>query len=294
MMKVEGEDWQRHRKITAPPFSERNNNLVWVESLHQASDMLQYWVQHDHNGLCSTVQDTKRLALHVLAKAGLGQTHSFQSAIDSTDTATEMNYRDSISVILQHAVIVMMLPPRLLLLPFLPKKLLRIGNAIVAFKKYMTEILNEEKNLVGQQKPGGGNLMSSLVRASEEASQTPSQHGQAGLTTDEILGNMFIFNSAGHETTANTLSYGILLLAVYPKWQNWVAEEVVHVLKDGKIETWNYEDVFPRLKRCCAIMVRPNFRITKDDSDREYSLRLCVFSVPSWRFLSILAIRTSI
>ena len=28
---VNGETWQRHRKITTPPFNERNSSLVWTE-----------------------------------------------------------------------------------------------------------------------------------------------------------------------------------------------------------------------------------------------------------------------
>lgn len=255
MIQVEGEDWQRHRKITTPPFNENNNDLVWVESLRQTKDMLQYWTRHDQNGVCSTVQDTKILTLHVLSCAGLGQAHSSHSAIDPPEVATEMNYRDAISLILQNAAIVMLLPPRLHWLPFLPKKIAKVGKAVFAFRKYMTGVLNEERNLISQRKPGAGNLMSNLVRASEEASQPRSRQGPAGLTSDEIFGNMFIFNSAGHETTANTLSYGILLLAAHPEWQQWITEEVRHVLKDAPSETWSYADVFPRLKRCRAVMV---------------------------------------
>ncbi len=127
-----------------------------------------------------------------------------------------MSYPDSMSLIIQNAVIVMQLPPRLLWLPFLPKKIARVGKAIVAFKKPMPTVLNKERSLVSQRKRGAGNLMSSLVRASEEASQPQSRQRPAGLTNDELSGNMLIFNSAGHETTANTLSYGILLLAVNP------------------------------------------------------------------------------
>lgn len=40
---VSGAEWQRHRRITAPPFNERNMKLVWDESLRQASDMSQWW-----------------------------------------------------------------------------------------------------------------------------------------------------------------------------------------------------------------------------------------------------------
>ena len=30
---TEGQKWRRHRKITSPPFSEKNNHLAWRESL---------------------------------------------------------------------------------------------------------------------------------------------------------------------------------------------------------------------------------------------------------------------
>ena len=36
---VEGAVWQRHRKITTPPFNERNSSLVWKESVRQAEEM---------------------------------------------------------------------------------------------------------------------------------------------------------------------------------------------------------------------------------------------------------------
>ncbi len=32
-----GEDWQRHRRLTAPPFNERISNNIWKESLAQAT-----------------------------------------------------------------------------------------------------------------------------------------------------------------------------------------------------------------------------------------------------------------
>jgi hypothetical protein len=38
---VNGEVWQRHRRITTPPFNERNSGMVWKESIVQATSMLQ-------------------------------------------------------------------------------------------------------------------------------------------------------------------------------------------------------------------------------------------------------------
>lgn len=34
-IQVEDQAWLRHRRVTAPPFNENNNNLVWIESLHK-------------------------------------------------------------------------------------------------------------------------------------------------------------------------------------------------------------------------------------------------------------------
>ncbi len=71
----------------------------------------------------------------------------------------------------------------------------------------------------------------------------------------EILGNIFVINFAGHDTTANTLAFGMLLLAAHPEVQDWVAEEVQEIIKDGTSEIWDYDALFPRLKRCQAVLV---------------------------------------
>lgn len=39
-----GADWQRHRRITAPPFNESNMKIVWQESLTQVVGLTQWWI----------------------------------------------------------------------------------------------------------------------------------------------------------------------------------------------------------------------------------------------------------
>lgn len=39
-----GADWQRHRRITAPPFNESNMKIVWQESLMQVVGLTQWWI----------------------------------------------------------------------------------------------------------------------------------------------------------------------------------------------------------------------------------------------------------
>ena len=80
-----------------------------------------------------------------------------------------------------------------------------------------------------------------------------------GLTDEEIFGNIFAFNLAGHETTANTLATSLVLLAANPECQAWLVEEVQHVLgNSGGMEDWKYDECFPNLKRCLAVMVCHN------------------------------------
>ena len=80
----------------------------------------------------------------------------------------------------------------------------------------------------------------------------------APLTVDEILGNIFVFNFAGHDTTALSLASSMLLLVARPDVQEWMAEELNFYLKSGSSETWKYEEVFPKLRRCLAVLVRPS------------------------------------
>jgi cytochrome P450 len=141
----------------------------------------------------------------------------------------------------------------------LPKKVAVVGEAVTEFKRYMVEMVDKERAAHARGETAGANLMSQLIRASEEAERAEQKGTQSkgGLADDEIYGNLFLYNAAGHGTTANALTYTIALLACYPQWQEWVGEELDRVFnqemeKEG-IE--QYEKAFPQLKRCLALLV---------------------------------------
>ncbi|KAK0728731.1 cytochrome P450 [Lasiosphaeria miniovina] len=74
-----------------------------------------------------------------------------------------------------------------------------------------------------------------------------------GLTEAEIYGNMFVFNFAGHDTTAHTFTFAIYFLAAISDVQEWLSEEINHVCGHRAVEEWNYRADFPRLKRCLSV-----------------------------------------
>lgn len=72
-----------------------------------------------------------------------------------------------------------------------------------------------------------------------------TEKGQAGkikpLTDSEIHGNAFVMILAGHETTANSIHFSLVMLAMSPGSQRRVQREVSSIFGDSEPETWSYE-----------------------------------------------------
>ncbi|MBW0157882.1 cytochrome P450 [Sedimentimonas flavescens] len=56
---------------------------------------------------------------------------------------------------------------------------------------------------------------------------TPDPETGRGFDTDEMVDQVAIFFLAGHETSASALAWALYLLALYPEWQERVAEEAL-------------------------------------------------------------------
>ncbi|KAF4637518.1 hypothetical protein G7Y89_g575 [Cudoniella acicularis] len=305
---VEGVDWQRHRKITAPPFNERNSGLVWVESLRQAKQMLHYWTtQLDVKK--SIPNDTSRLALHVLTGAGFGMTYQFRGSLDTPGKGFRFTYRDALDITMSDAVLLIVTPRIVYSFPFLPKKLAQHKAAVSEFKRYLFNMVSAAKERAVQGEPAHPDLLNTLVQKAQEAENDPDSKsgvlpGNIGLSDEEIYGNLFMFSFAGHETTANALAYSTYLFAAFPEWQEWVAAEVGEVFKGhSSIETLDYELMFPRLKRCFALMLEtlrlysPVLTVPKCTGAAPATLRMDgrEITVPPHThiFLNIVALQTS-
>ncbi|EXM33290.1 Cytochrome P450, E-class, group I [Fusarium oxysporum f. sp. vasinfectum] len=248
---TEGDDWVRHRRITTPPFNERNSALVWDESKRQATDMLKMWASNP-KGVVNPQSDTMVLALHVLTAAGFGRSYTFGSGLESALENHSLTYRDSLSLILGNLFTAVFTATLNLPTWMLPSKFKQVQDAVANFRQYMAEMVAEEREAMDAGAEEQDNLMSILVRASEN--QNKEGKGTRHLTDSEIYGNLFSYNLAGHETTSNTLAYATILLAANPEWQKWAAEEVDQVTAGVDLKDLDYETYYPQLKRVLAIM----------------------------------------
>ncbi|KAK8078603.1 cytochrome P450 [Apiospora saccharicola] len=230
------EEWPRHRKPVATPFN---------ESLMKPAD-------------------TRMLSLNVLAAIGFGSHYDFRGSDEPAAVGDEVgDYRDSLMTVLDNIILLMLVPFHVL--TKLPGRYARIGNAGIAFKRHLVKLLDDETAALNEGRPSSGAIMPSFARAAERYHREhPSGDGKTaakarGLSAEEIFGNLFVINFAGHDSTANTSAFAVLLLAAHPDIQAWVAEEVGHATKGyaaGAIEDWDYKTLYPRLKRCRAVLYK--------------------------------------
>lgn len=61
---------------------------------------------------------------------------------------------------------------------------------------------------------------------------TPDPESGQTFTTDEMVDQVAIFFLAGHETSASALAWALYLVALYPEWQDKIAQEAAGLTAD--------------------------------------------------------------
>ncbi|SLM41142.1 cytochrome p450 [Lasallia pustulata] len=277
---TEGQIWRQHRKITSPPFTEKNNHLVWAESIHQAQAMLKSWVGDDSDAVKTirkVADDTMRLSLHVISRAGFGVRLLWPGVEDgdppvkgrdaqvpggvapscvAVGRGHTMSYTDALSSLLHRLIAVLLLPK--FLLKHIPFKVVRNAyESYVEWGKYMNEMYQDKKAEVAAGKEQEGmDLMGALVRGAglniDTLNRSPSpEKGQKppkqALTDNEIIGNAFVFILAGHETTANAIHFSLIYLALNLSSQRHLQRDLDCIFHGRPTSEWDYERDIPKL-----------------------------------------------
>ncbi|KAK1146374.1 hypothetical protein N8T08_003161 [Aspergillus melleus] len=254
VLQVDGDDWQRQRRIIAPNLNERISTIVWKESCAQAQSMLAYMLQHPGNEALSGL---RCLAINVLGRAGYGQQHAWAPQLQSSaDEKVDAKgaYFKTIAMVADMLLAAAIVPTWMLKLPVWPDAIRSLGSHIEKMPSNTKQVLEEERKLAADGLSSSDNLLSMLVRFSDQAKQCHAEASgpSLSLTEDEISGNLFVFSTAGFDTTAHTMGYAVILLAAYPQWQEWMREEMNGL--DSDVSQWKYEEVFPKCTRTLAVM----------------------------------------
>lgn len=130
----------------------------------------------------------------------------------------------------------------------MPPTLQQVGKAYHEFGDYLRELLQGEAENPSEK----NNLLSALIRSERAERETEG----TGLSRTEMMGNVFLFAVAGHETTSVALEYAILNLALHPDKQEWLHSKIDEHLvgmPDDPSE-WSY-DLFRQLTGPICVMV---------------------------------------
>lgn len=214
--------------------------------------MLKHWLQQstaDHGGNERLAVDTQTIALHVLSFVGFGVQQAFGEDTKDPKPGYTMAFYEALNRILANLLLAIVIPETIKTMPFMSVRMQKLAVSMTEYKQYVNEMLRNERD----SKVRASNLTSVLVRASDDERKTEDGRTNVVLSDEEIVGNMFIFNVAGHDTTANTMAFGFALLSVYPEVQDWLHEEITHTFGDK--ESPDYETMYPQLRRCLAVLV---------------------------------------
>ncbi|KFY45996.1 hypothetical protein V494_00661 [Pseudogymnoascus sp. VKM F-4513 (FW-928)] len=268
---TEGPEWRMHRKATAPGFNEKNNALVFTESIAQAQGMIRKWMDGSDKSsrtLDDIPADSMRVALHIISAMGFGVRLLWPGDVFSKEDKDSglihmgdkpvgdhtMTFEKALASVLDD-IFVLMLTPRWLLktAPFKGAK--GAWESYKNWKLYMEELLEKkvEAELAGE-KTLGMDIMGALVKSAtdegrSDQKKSPGQleSNKRGLTDENIIGNSFVMLLAGHETTANTIHFTLMELAMSPSSQRNLQKEVHTLFGDSDPKTWDYADSVNKL-----------------------------------------------
>ncbi|KAH7419802.1 cytochrome P450 [Cadophora sp. MPI-SDFR-AT-0126] len=274
VLTVEGSDWQRHRKITGPPFNERNSGLVFDKSVAQGRDMLASFT-HDVEGnqASPVVEDLMHwamtVALHVISSAAFSlhmpwpiksiespvrpwetPSHSITAGKSKDTKKHGMTFQHCVDNVMKHLQFIIFFPDWLLRKsPFKTMRNMQVSSD--EFKSHMQELIDDNQSALGSvdEENGKNDLLSNIIKAS-------AAEQRHALSDEEMIGNIFIFIVAGHETSANTLQTCLILLAIHPDVQKAVQVEldsIWAVKRPG--EDLTYKEDFPKMRFISALVL---------------------------------------
>jgi cytochrome P450 len=211
LVTAEGEEWKLQRRILAPLFSPRHVTGFFAPMAEAGERLVRRWRRHEGR-VVDVSQEMTRVTLDVLERTiftrgvardpdalGRAITRYFE-ALGPVDPLDIFGFPDFV--------------PRL--------GRLRARPAIRFFEEVVSELIEARRALIARGEEAPSDLLTLLLKAADP------ETGQ-GLGDAEVRANIGTFIGAGHETTANALSWSLYLLSQAPDVRARVEREVDEV-----------------------------------------------------------------
>ncbi|KAJ8081218.1 hypothetical protein PM082_018061 [Marasmius tenuissimus] len=242
IISTEGEEWKKNRKIASPAFSERNNRLVWEESIRMLTEFFdEVWGDKEEIAVDNFLGLSLQFGLRVISAAGFGRRMGW-SAEHTVPQGHELSFEETFQIASKDVYLKLLLPD------WVPNLTERIRKTRIGFDElrvYLQDVIHQRKSTGSTAEIDQVNLFSNLIDANEQVGEE-----MAKLDDSELIGNVFVFLLAGHETSSHTLCFAFALLALYPEEQDKLYQHIMSVCPDRLPA---YDDI-PALDRSLAVI----------------------------------------
>ena len=208
---TEGDEWRKHRKIVGSTFTDQTNELDWAQS----TKVTKAWMENlsktanPATGLTEEEDIPKvclNLALNVICATAFGVSipapgeHEDRTVLKNGHRHT---FKETIEGALETLFVTVATPKWMSWLPLQKFNEAKVYKA--ELDSWMSEIVRERRTALsnGEEKK---DLLSALVKANDALRDAEAKDATIGVKSevmdeDELIGNLFIFLIAGHETS---------------------------------------------------------------------------------------------
>ena len=214
LLTAEGAVWRRHRRLVQPVFSHRHVQSFAPAIVEAARKRFAGWTP---GTTVDVAAEMRTFTMDVIGRVLFG-----------TDLAGDAEPVGRAVSLLQSSVMLVSILPS-----FVPLKRLRtlaeravpsVGRASDTLESLVTRIIDDR---IAAPHEDPSDLLDLLLAAGRDENRDENP-----LRRDEIQDEVMTLVLAGHETTANTLTWALTLLSRYPAARDRLGAEVAEVLGD--------------------------------------------------------------
>jgi cytochrome P450 len=232
LLSAEGDQWRTQRRTVAPLFARRTVTQFAPAMMDAADALVERWRCRDGETV-NVASEMARLTLDVLERTifsdgfGCNAEEARLSMVTYFETVGRID------------------PLDLLGLPSWIPRLnhLRVRSTLRFFERAIDELIATRRRGLAEQRDGAPSDILTLLLAAVDPDT-----GE-GLSEAEVRSNVLTFIMAGHETTANLLSWSLFLLSQVDDWRERVRSEAEREIGRGSVT-----DLAERLPQTRAVI----------------------------------------
>eukprot|EP00262_Sarcandra_glabra_P012805 TRINITY_DN337_c0_g1_i8.p1 TRINITY_DN337_c0_g1~~TRINITY_DN337_c0_g1_i8.p1 ORF type:complete len:514 (-),score=75.25 TRINITY_DN337_c0_g1_i8:166-1707(-) len=217
-----GEKWAKHRRIINPAFHlEKLKRMLPAFSI-SCSELISKWEKSDGCEL-DVWDDLQNLTGDVISRTAFGSSYEEGRQIFQLQKQqAELVIQASQSIYI----------PGFRFIP--TKENIRRKEIYNEVRALLRSIIEKRDKAIKMGETNNDDLLGLLMESNIKNFQEHGNSKHIIMTTEEVIEECKVFYFAGQETTANLLTWTMILLSMHPSWQQRAREEVLQVFGERK------------------------------------------------------------